>query len=92
MNIVKVCAFCIIAVILVLIVKEHNKTIAIFLSLVASIAILLYSVTSIDGIFSILNDLSNKANVEAKYLKLILKVAGISYLIEFGKNICSDSR
>jgi len=91
MNIVKVCAFCLIAVILILIVKEQNKSIGMLISLVASITVLLYVVTNVQDIFEILETLSNKAQVESKYLILVLKVAGISYLVEFGKNVCSDS-
>jgi len=91
MNIVKLCTFCLIAIVLILIVKEHNKSIAILISLVASIAVLITVVANIEPIVVILEDLSGKAQVESKYLLLILKVAGISYLVEFGKNVCCDS-
>lgn len=91
MNIVKVCAFCMIAVILILTVKEHNKSIAVLLSLVASIGVLLYVIANMQSVFDILETLVNKSKVESKYLLLILKVAGISYLVEFGKNVCCDS-
>lgn len=91
MNIVKVCAFCFIAVILILIVKEHNKSIGMLISIVASVTVLIYVVMNVQPIFEILETLSSKSKVESKYLMLVLKVAGISYLVEFGKNVCLDS-
>lgn len=91
MNIIKVCAFCFVAIILILIVKENNKAVAVIISLIASISILLYVVANIESVFNMLENLSNKSQVESKYLFLVLKVAGIAYLVEFGKNVCSDS-
>ena len=91
MNILKVCIFCFTAVILILTLKEHNKSIAALISIVAGIGIMIYVLSQMVGIFEILENLSSKAHVETKYLSLILKVAGISYLVEFGKNVCVDS-
>lgn len=91
MNIVKVCAFCLTAVILVVIVKEQNKSIATMISIISGVIVTIYVVTNIDGIFSALNNLASLSSVETKYLSLILKISGITYLIEFGKNLCVDA-
>lgn len=91
MNIVKVCVFCIIAVILITIVREQNKSIASMISIISGIIVMIYVVSNIDGIFNILDNLTSISKVESKYLSLILKISGITYLIEFGKNLCIDA-
>lgn len=91
MDIVKVCAFCITAVILVTILKEQNKAVATMISIVAGVIVMLYVVSNIDGIFSALNNIAGVSSVESKYFALILKISGITYLIEFGKNLCMDA-
>lgn len=91
MNIIKICTFCFIALFLILVVKENNKSIAMFISIVAGTGLLIYSILNTEGIIKTLQNLSSGANVEAKYLSLVLKIAGITYLVEFGKNICVDS-
>lgn len=52
---------------------------------------MIYVVSNIDGIFNILDNLTSISKVESKYLSLILKISGITYLIEFGKNLCIDA-
>ena len=32
-----------------------------------------------------------KSSIDSTYIKIILKVIGISYIIEFGKDICKDA-
>lgn len=91
MNIIKVCAFCITAVILIIVVREQNKSIASLISIVSGIAVMIYVIANIDGVFTILSNLSSVSKVESKYLTLILKISGITYLIEFGKNLCVDA-
>lgn len=91
MDIVKVCAFCITAVILVTILKEQNKVVATMISIVAGVIVMLYVVSNIDGVFSALNNIAGVSSVESKYFALILKISGITYLIEFGKNLCMDA-
>lgn len=91
MDIVKVCTFCITAVILIVVLKEQNKVVATLISIVSGVIVMLYVVTNIDGIFSALNNIASVSSVESKYFALILKISGITYLIEFGKNLCTDA-
>ena len=53
---------------------------------------MIYVVSNIDGIFNVLDKLSAISKTESKYLTLILKVSGIVYLVEFGKNLCIDAK
>lgn len=91
MNIIKICGFAIISLVLILVVKETNKSFALFLTLIASVLLMLYIISGMQDVFSMLKELTSNNSVQLKYLSLILKIAGISYLVEFGKNICTDS-
>lgn len=91
MNIIKVCAFCLTAIILILILKEQNKVAATMVSITAGIILMIYIVTNLSGITEVLESISKISKVESKYLSLVLKIAGITYLIEFSKNLCADA-
>lgn len=91
MNIIKVCAFCLTAVILILVLKEQNKVVATMISIAAGVILMIYIVTNIDAVEELLNNISAISKVESKYLSLVLKISGITYLIEFSKNLCADA-
>ena len=86
MDIVKVIAFAIAALILIIIVKEQSKEIAVFLIIVASIAIFIYLLKPFQEIISLLNNLIEKSKIDTKYISILLKVIGISYLVELTKD------
>lgn len=91
MNIFKVVAFGIISVILIVLIKEQRKEMALMLTIVASIGIILFAIDEISAIVSLLNNLAEKSGINKEYLMIIIKVTGIAYIVEFGKNICQDA-
>ena len=91
MDALKIVGFGIIAVILILIVEEQRKEIAIMISIVASVFIVMFIISEITPIIDFLNNLVNKSGINLAFLKVILKVTGIAYIIEISKNICIDA-
>jgi stage III sporulation protein AD len=91
MEIFKLVGFSIFAVFLILIVKETRKDIALALSIFAGIALIVFSLTKLEVIISLLNDLVSKSGINKEFFEIILKVTAIAYIIEFGKNICIDA-
>ncbi|MBR5227253.1 MAG: stage III sporulation protein AD [Clostridia bacterium] len=91
MDILKICGFAIIAISLIMVVKETNKSFALYLTIITSVILMLYIISNMQNIFEMLKELTSNNNIQLKYLSLILKIAGISYLVEFAKNICYDS-
>ena len=53
--------------------------------------ILALSFSQLSGIIQLLQELSNRANINSKFLGIILKITGIAMLTEFAVNICEDS-
>jgi stage III sporulation protein AD len=91
MTIFKIVAIGIVAAILIVFLKEQKKEYAILLSIVAGVMLLLLTLTKLEPIISVIQKLSLKIPIDTSYIVLILKVIGISYLIEFGKDICKDA-
>src|SRR5574344_824235 len=91
MEIFKVVGFAIFAVLLVLILKNQRPAIALVLSIFAGISIMLFAVYELSKVIDVLNDLIDKSGVNKEFLLIILKVIGIAYIVEFGKNICEDA-
>ena len=91
MDIFKVVAFAIVSTILVVLLKEERKDIALILSIFASLAIVLFAINKIGEVINLLDNLAENSGISKDYLLIIIKVTGIAYIVEFGKNICIDA-
>jgi len=65
-----------------------------FLSLSVSAAVLIFVsvLPQMTGIISTLNQLGAQSGVNSEYIIIILKTIGISYISEFGAQICADAQ
>lgn len=91
MEIIKIIGIGIIGLIIVIILKQYKPEFAVYASIIAGSFILLASISQISGIINLLKDLSNRANINNKFLEIILKITGIAILTEFAVSICQDS-
>ena len=91
MDIFKVVAFSLVATILIVLIKEQRKEIALMLTIIASIWIIVFAIDEISQIINLLSNLTEKSGINKDYLMIIIKVTGIAYIVEFGKNICQDA-
>lgn len=91
MTIFKVVIFGIISSILAIILKEQKTDFAFLVTLIASILICIFVFVEIKPIFELVNELVQKSGINMEYMKIILKLVGVSYIVEFGKNVCLDS-
>lgn len=91
MDIFNIIGFSIVSLILILTIKEQKKDIAILLALASGTILLVFTVTKLDNIVQMLNKLIESSGINKEFFYIIIKVIGISYIIEFAKNICIDS-
>lgn len=91
MTIFKVVIFGIISSILAIILKEQKTDFSFLVTLIASILICIFVFAEIKPIFELVNELVQKSGINMEYMKIILKLVGVSYIVEFGKNVCLDS-
>ena len=90
MEIIKIIGIGLIALIMILVLKQYKPEYAIYVSLIAGIAILLISLSKISGILDLLKSISNRANINSQYILLLLKITGIAFLTEFAVSISND--
>lgn len=91
MNIFKIVGFAIVSVLLIIILKEEKKEFAFLLVIISSVLIILFGLNEMSKIIDLLENLAEKSGISKDYLIIILKITGIAYVVEFGKNICIDS-
>lgn len=91
MDIIKIIGIGIIALIIIIILKQYKPEFAVYISIIAGIGILLLSLTQITGVINLLKEISSRASVSSEFLGIILKITGIAILTEFAVSICNDS-
>lgn len=92
MEILKIVGFALISLILIMVIREQRKDIALILSIVAGIFILIFAVNKLDEVINLLNALAEKSGINKEFFSIVLKVTAISYLVEIARSICVDSK
>ena len=92
MDIFKIVAFSIVSVIFITILKSVKKDdFALVVTIIAALAMFGVLLLKLEDITTMLTNLINKSGINKDYLTLLLKVTGISYIIELVTNICKDA-
>lgn len=91
MEIIKIIGIGLIAVIVIVILRQYKPDFVIYVSLIAGILILFMVLDKLSGIIDLLTSLSQKASMNSEFLIILLKITGIAFLTEFAESICKDS-
>ena len=91
MEIVQIMSIGIIATILSLTVGKQNSTWSFYIRLATSLIIMFFIISQLVGVLSIASHLGERASINTPYLNIIFKIIGISYVSEFGGQLCSDA-
>lgn len=91
MDIVQIVSFGIIASLLSITIKKQSPEFAILISIAASILIIIMILPKVSAVFLVLDTLSKSIDTNEQYISVVLKIVGISYITEFGSQICTDS-
>jgi len=91
MDIFKIVGIGIAAAVLAVFLRNWRGEIALQISLVAVIVIFFALLPNVKTMFGVFQDISVKIGVDAKYLKVILKVIGVAYVTQFGAELCRDA-
>ena len=90
MEIIKIIGIGLIALVIILILRQYKPEFAIYASLMAGIAILFISLGQLSGVVNLLKDISSRANINSQFLSVLLKITGIAFLTEFAVSISND--
>lgn len=91
MDILKIVSFSFMVLFVLLLFKEEREDIRILIGIAASATLLLLIFPQIKSLFTIIEELSVKAKIDFIYIKIVLKVIGITYLATFCSEICKDA-
>ncbi len=91
MEIIKIIGVALVALIIIIILKQYRPEFAIYISLLTGVLILILIVDKLTGIINLLQSLADKASINGTFLTLLIKITGIALLSEFAVSICKDS-
>lgn len=91
MDIIKIIGVGLIALIIIIILKQYRPEFAIYVSIIAGVIILILIMDKVSAIIDLLTSLSNKTVINNEFLVLLIKITGIAFLTEFSVSICKDS-
>ena len=91
MEIIKIIGIGLIALIIIILLKQYKPEFAVYVSLIAGALILMIAIDKLAGIISLLQSSANKASINTEFLTLLIKITGIAFLSEFAVSICKDA-
>ena len=91
MEVIKIIGIALIALIIIILLKQYRPEFAVYISLLTGVLILVLVMDQLAGIISLLQSLANKTSVNMTFLSLLIKITGIAFPSEFAVSICKDS-
>ena len=91
MDVIKIIGVGLIALIIIIIIKQYRPEFTIYLSIAAVVIILLLIADKLTAIINLLTSLANRTSINNEFLTLLIKITGIAILTEFASSICKDS-
>lgn len=91
MDIVKIIGVGLIALIIIVVVKQYKPEFTMYVSIIAGAIIIFLVLDKVTGIITLLTNLSKKTGINSEYLNILLKITGIAILTEFAVSICKDA-
>lgn len=90
-EIIKIIGIGLVALVIIIILKQYKPEYAIYVSIIAGILILFFAIEKLTGIIELLQSISNKTYINQQFLGILLKITGIAFLAEFAVSVCSDA-
>lgn len=91
MEIIKIIGIALIALIIIIMLKQYRPEYAIFISVLTGVLILFLVMDRLSGIIDLIQSVQDKFSVNTQFIALLIKITGIAFLSEFAVSICKDS-
>lgn len=88
---IKIAVIGVIAVLLAIPLKRDKSEISMLVILAACLLILSLSLGKIRELLAAVNQIKEMLGKGSVYISILLKMIGITYVAEFGSNLCSDA-
>ncbi len=89
--IIKIVAIGLITCLATLIVKPVRSDFAIFIAIAGGLVILFLILDYVSDIFEVFKNIISTTGVSSELYKILIKIIGIGYLIEFAVGVCNDT-
>ncbi len=91
MDIVKIIGVSLIALIIIIILRQYRPEYTILISLLTGIIIFFIVERKFEDILGLIKSINNKLSFNTQFVALLIKMTGIAFLSEFAVSICKDS-
>lgn len=91
MEIIKIVGIALIALIIIIMLKQYRPEYAIFISILTGVLILIFVMDRLTGIINLIQSIQDKYSINTQFIALLIKITGIAFLSEFAVSICKDS-
>lgn len=91
MEVIKIIGIALIALIIIILLKQYKPEFAIYISLLTGVLIIVLVMDELTGIIRLIQTIANKASINQQFLTILIKITGIAFLSEFAVSICKDS-
>ena len=90
-EIIKIVGIGLVALVIVIILKQYRPEYTIYVSIIAGVLILTLTMSKISGIINLLKSISDKTYINKQFLGILLKITGVAIITEFAVSICIDA-
>lgn len=91
MEIIKIIGIALIALIIIIMLKQYRPEYAIFISILTGVLILFLVMDRLTGIINLVESIQDEFSINTQFIALLIKITGIAFLSEFAVSICKDS-
>lgn len=90
MEVIKILGLAITGAVLCVILRQHKPEYAMFISIVCTILLMIFSLGLVNQIISSISFVVESSKINYQYFNILLKVIAISYMTQFTADICRD--
>ncbi len=91
MDIIKIAVLGIAGVLIAIPLKREKSEYSLFIAMTVCICIFLYLLTKVETILDFIRRLEAVIPIDSRYIGILIKMVGITYVAEFAVNICKDA-
>ena len=91
MEIITIIGIALIALIIIIMLKQYRPEYAIFISILTGVLILFLVMDRLTGIVNLIESIQDKFSINTQFIALLIKITGIAFLSEFAVSVCKDS-
>ncbi len=91
MDIIKIVGIGLIALVIIILLKQYKPEFAIYISMLTGVLILIIIMDKLTGIINLIQTIVNQSYINTEFIALLIKITGIAFLAEFAVSICKDA-